>query len=170
MPAKRFFKRRASGFLSITLISGGRIRVGCDPRLFWGAASIVSGGDAMSDGAIGALSWAAIARALAMDPRLMLCDEPTASLDPELIHQVLAVLRQLAVAGMTMVIVTHELGFAAKFADRIVFMDLGRIVEQGPPAELLEHPKTDRLKLFLSRLRARPGSTHNRRRTQEGAE
>jgi len=101
----------------------------------------------------------AIARALAMDPRLMLCDEPTASLDPELIHEVLSVLRQLAEEGMTMVIVTHELGFAAKFADRIVFMDQGRIVEQGPPGELLEHPKTDRLKQFLSRLRRDPVQT-----------
>ncbi len=95
----------------------------------------------------------AIARALAMDPRLMLCDEPTASLDPELVHEVLAVLRQLAQDGMTMVIVTHELSFAARFAHRIVFMEQGRIVEQGSPADIIERPKSDRLKQFLSRLR-----------------
>ena len=95
----------------------------------------------------------AIARAMAMDPRIMLCDEPTASLDPELVQEVLAVLRQLAEDGMTMIIATHELSFAAQVAHRIAFMDQGRIVEQGSPADIIERPKSERLQLFLSRLR-----------------
>ena len=94
----------------------------------------------------------AIARALAMDPILMLMDEPTSALDPELVGEVLAVLQQLAENGMTMIIVTHELGFAARFADRIMFMDKGLIVEEGTPQQLLRNPKTDRLKLFLEQL------------------
>ena len=94
----------------------------------------------------------AIARALAMDPILMLMDEPTSALDPELVGEVLAVLQQLAENGMTMIIVTHELGFAARFADRILFMDKGLIVEEGTPQQLLRNPKTDRLKLFLEQL------------------
>jgi polar amino acid transport system ATP-binding protein len=94
----------------------------------------------------------AIARALAMNPVLMLCDEPTASLDPELVGEVLAVLTELSRAGMTMLVVTHELGFAARAADRIVFMDHGRIVEQGPPQMLLRAPRSDRLKKFLAEI------------------
>ena len=94
----------------------------------------------------------AIARALAMGPILMLMDEPTSALDPELVGEVLAVLQQLAENGMTMIIVTHELGFAARFADRILFMDKGLIVEEGTPQQLLRNPKTDRLKLFLEQL------------------
>ena len=94
----------------------------------------------------------AIARALAMDPILMLMDEPTSALDPELVGDVLSVLQQLAEDGMTMIIVTHELGFAAKFADRILFMDRGLIVEDGPPQQLLQNPETDRLKFFLKQL------------------
>jgi polar amino acid transport system ATP-binding protein len=94
----------------------------------------------------------AIARALAMDPILMLMDEPTSALDPELVGDVLSVLQQLAEDGMTMIIVTHELGFAAKFADRILFMDKGLIVEDGPPQQLLQNPETDRLKFFLKQL------------------
>ena len=94
----------------------------------------------------------AIARALAMDPILMLFDEPTSSLDPELVGEVLAVMQELARDGMTMIIVTHELGFANRVSDRIVFMEAGRIVEAGPPRQILRNPHTDRLKLFLSKL------------------
>ncbi len=92
----------------------------------------------------------AIARALAMNPILMLCDEPTAALDPELIGEVLAVLTELSRAGMTMIVVTHELGFAARVADRILFMDQGRIVEHGSPQALLREPRSERLKQFLT--------------------
>ena len=94
----------------------------------------------------------AIARALAMEPILMLFDEPTSSLDPELVSEVLAVMQELATNGMTMVVVTHELGFASQVADRIVFMEAGRIVETGPPRQILRDPHTDRLKWFLSKL------------------
>lgn len=94
----------------------------------------------------------AIARALAMDPILMLLDEPTSALDPELVAGVLAVLKALATHGMTMLVVTHELGFAAQVADRVVFMEAGRIVEEGPPSQVLRAPKTDRLKMFLAKL------------------
>ena len=94
----------------------------------------------------------AIARALSMSPTLMLMDEPTSALDPELVGDVLGVLQKLAEDGMTMVIVTHELGFAAKFADRILFMDRGLIVEEGVPQQILQNPETDRLKLFLKQL------------------
>jgi len=94
----------------------------------------------------------AIARALSMNPTLMLMDEPTSALDPELVGDVLGVLQKLAEDGMTMIIVTHELGFAAKFADRILFMDRGLIVEEGTPQQLLQNPETDRLKYFLKQL------------------
>ena len=94
----------------------------------------------------------AIARSLAMDPILMLLDEPTSALDPELIGEVLSVLRNLVNEGMTMLIVTHELGFASKFGDKIVFMDAGEIIESGPPNTILKAPKTKRLKLFLEKL------------------
>ena len=94
----------------------------------------------------------AIARSLAMDPILMLLDEPTSALDPELIGEVLTVLRNLVKEGMTMLIVTHELGFASNFADKIVFMDAGEIIETGTPKEILKSPKTDRLKHFLDKL------------------
>ena len=94
----------------------------------------------------------AIARSLAMDPVLMLLDEPTSALDPELVGEVLSVLRNLVNEGMTMLIVTHELGFASKFGDRIVFMDNGEIIEEGAPNIILKSPKTDRLKLFLEKL------------------
>lgn len=96
----------------------------------------------------------AIARALAMDPDMMLLDEPTSALDPELVAEVLAVLKRLAAAGMTMIIVTHELGFAAQAADRVVFMENGRIVEDGTPDVILRTPKTDRLQDFLDKLAA----------------
>jgi len=91
----------------------------------------------------------AIARALAVSPRAILFDEPTSALDPELVGEVLNVMRALADEGMTMVIVTHEMGFAAHAANRIVFMDQGAIVEEGPPAELFGAPRSERLRQFL---------------------
>jgi polar amino acid transport system ATP-binding protein len=91
----------------------------------------------------------AIARALAMDPHVMLFDEVTSALDPELVKEVLDTMRELAEEGMTMIVVTHELGFAREVADRVVFMDDGVIVEEGPPAEVLESPKEERTKQFL---------------------
>jgi general L-amino acid transport system ATP-binding protein len=94
----------------------------------------------------------AIARALAMQPRIMLFDEPTSALDPEMIHEVLEVIQELAEAGMTTVIVTHELNFAARIASRVVFMDQGQIVEEGPPAELLRDPREERTRAFLSKV------------------
>ena len=93
----------------------------------------------------------AIARALAMQPRAMLFDEPTSALDPELVGEVLAVVKDLAKQGMTMVVVTHEIAFARDVADRVVFMEAGRIVEQGQARGLLSTPKTERLAAFLSR-------------------
>ena len=91
----------------------------------------------------------AIARALAMDPRVMLFDEVTSALDPELVKEVLDAIRELAGEGMTMVVVTHELGFAREVGDRIVFMDEGRIVEEGPPAQVLDEPREERTRQFL---------------------
>ena len=91
----------------------------------------------------------AIARALAMDPHVMLFDEVTSALDPELVKEVLDVMRELAEEGMTMMVVTHEIGFAREVADRVIFMDGGVIVEEGPPAEVLENPKQERTKQFL---------------------
>ena len=94
----------------------------------------------------------AIARALAMDPRVMLFDEVTSALDPELVGEVLGVMRGLATDGMTMMVVTHEMGFAREVADRIVLMDEGRIVETGEPTAFFENPETDRGAQFLSKL------------------
>ena len=94
----------------------------------------------------------AIARALAMKPRLMLFDEPTSALDPEMVKEVLDVMRSLAAEGMTMVIVTHEMGFAREVGDRLLFVDDGRIIEQGAPKEVFEHPKEERTKNFLSKV------------------
>ena len=91
----------------------------------------------------------AIARALAMDPHVMLFDEVTSALDPELVKEVLDVMRELAEEGMTMIVVTHEIGFAREVADRVVFMDGGVIVEEGPPAEVLESPREERTQQFL---------------------
>ena len=91
----------------------------------------------------------AIARALAMDPELMLFDEPTSSLDPELVGDVLGVMRELAAEGMTMIVVTHEIGFAREVATRVVFMDEGVVVEEGPPAAVLDNPKQERTREFL---------------------
>jgi polar amino acid transport system ATP-binding protein len=94
----------------------------------------------------------AIARALAMDPKLMLFDEPTSALDPELVGEVLNVMRDLARAGMTMVVVTHEMGFAREVADQLVFMDDGVIVESGKPRDVLSNPQHQRTQAFLSKL------------------
>ena len=91
----------------------------------------------------------AIARALAMDPHVMLFDEVTSALDPELVKEVLDVMRELAEEGMTMMVVTHEIGFAREVADRVVFMDGGVIVEEGPPADVLENPREERTRQFL---------------------
>ncbi|MCX7227252.1 MAG: ATP-binding cassette domain-containing protein, partial [Burkholderiales bacterium] len=94
----------------------------------------------------------AIARSLCMEPKVMLFDEPTSALDPEMIKEVLDVIIDLAQSGMTMICVTHEMGFAKKVADTVVFMDGGRIVEQAPPDELFNRPKSDRTKKFLSQI------------------
>jgi polar amino acid transport system ATP-binding protein len=94
----------------------------------------------------------AIARALAMSPKLMLFDEPTSALDPELVGEVLAVMKKLAAEGMTMVVVTHEMGFAREVANQLVFMDGGVVVENGPPREVLSNPKHERTKAFLSKV------------------
>jgi general L-amino acid transport system ATP-binding protein len=94
----------------------------------------------------------AIARALAMDPRIMLFDEPTSALDPEMIKEVLDVMKELARSGMTMLCVTHEMGFAREVADRMVFMDRGQIVEEGTPEQIFSSPRQERTKLFLSQI------------------
>ncbi len=95
---------------------------------------------------------AAIARALAMDPKVMLFDEPTSALDPEMVNEVLDVMLELAAQGMTMVVVTHEMGFARSAAHRVVFMDDGRLVEIATPAEFFDNPKSDRARDFLSKI------------------
>ncbi len=92
----------------------------------------------------------AIVRALCMEPEVMLFDEPTSALDPEMIGEVLDVMRELAKGGMTMVVVTHEMGFAKEVASRVIFMDEGKIIEEGTPAEVFDKPKNERTKLFLS--------------------
>ena len=94
----------------------------------------------------------AIVRALCMDPEIMLFDEPTSALDPEMVVEVLDVMKGLAKDGMTMAVVTHEMGFAREVADRVIFMDAGRIIEQGTPEEIFEHPKSDRLQNFLAKI------------------
>jgi len=94
----------------------------------------------------------AIARALAMEPKVMLFDEPTSALDPEMINEVLDVMKDLAAQGMTMIVVTHEMGFAREVADRVLFMDGGRVVETGTPEHFFQNPTEDRTKLFLSKI------------------
>ena len=94
----------------------------------------------------------AIARALAMNPKVMLFDEPTSALDPEMVGEVLDLIKELADEGMTMVIVTHEMGFAREVADRVLFMDGGRITEEGTPEEIFKAPKNSRLQEFLSKV------------------
>jgi polar amino acid transport system ATP-binding protein len=95
----------------------------------------------------------AIARALAMDPHVMLFDEVTSALDPELVKEVLDVMRELAGEGMTMIVVTHEIGFAREVADRVVFMDQGRVLEDGPARDVLDNPRHERTAAFLRRVR-----------------
>ena len=94
----------------------------------------------------------AIARALAMKPKLMLFDEPTSALDPEMVNEVLEVMNALAKEGMTMVVVTHEMGFAREVGDRVIFMDEGKIVEVGTPTEIFSNAQEERTKLFLSKV------------------
>ena len=94
----------------------------------------------------------AIARALAMQPNIMLFDEPTSALDPEMIKEVLDVMQELASSGMTMIVVSHEMGFAREVANRMIMFDLGTIVEEGPPEQIFEDPQNDRTKLFLSQI------------------
>jgi polar amino acid transport system ATP-binding protein len=102
----------------------------------------------------------AIARALAMEPKLMLFDEPTSALDPELVGDVLKVMRQLAQDGMTMIVVTHEMSFAREVADRVVFMDGGVVVEQGPPQQVIGNPQHERTRSFLRRMRQEEHEDH----------
>ena len=94
----------------------------------------------------------AIARALAMQPEVLLFDEPTSALDPEMVGEVLSVMKNLAKTGMTMLVVTHEMGFAREVADRVVFMDEGYIMEEGSPEDIFEHTQNDRVKAFLSKM------------------
>jgi general L-amino acid transport system ATP-binding protein len=94
----------------------------------------------------------AIARSLCMNPKIMLFDEPTSALDPEMIKEVLETMVELAQSGMTMLVVTHEMGFAKRVADRVIFMDMGEIVEQNTPEQFFSNPKSDRTKLFLSQI------------------
>ena len=96
----------------------------------------------------------AIARALCLTPKIMLFDEPTSALDPEMINEVLDVMKELAHQGITMLCVTHEMGFARSVADRVIFMDHGQIVEENTPDEFFNHPKSDRTRDFLSKILA----------------
>ncbi|MDY0404906.1 amino acid ABC transporter ATP-binding protein [Virgibacillus sp. 179-BFC.A HS] len=100
----------------------------------------------------GQMQRVAIARALAMKPRVMLFDEPTSALDPEMVKEVLDVMKQLAYEGMTMVVVTHEMGFAREMCDRVLFMDQGLLMEEGTPAQIFNHPNHERTKAFLSKV------------------
>jgi polar amino acid transport system ATP-binding protein len=112
----------------------------------------------------------AIARALAMDPKLMLFDEPTSALDPELIGEVLAVMRELAEDGMTMIVVTHEMSFAREVADKVVFMDRGVVVEQGAPRSVINNPQNERTRAFLQRMRSEHQEHHVHPEHHEGTE
>ncbi|MEK5069024.1 amino acid ABC transporter ATP-binding protein [Sporosarcina sp. FSL K6-1508] len=100
----------------------------------------------------GQMQRVAIARALAMQPKVMLFDEPTSALDPEMVKEVLDVMKQLAIEGMTMVVVTHEMGFAREMGDRVLFMDQGILVEEGTPEQVFNEPKHERTKVFLSKV------------------
>jgi ABC-type polar amino acid transport system ATPase subunit len=100
----------------------------------------------------GSLQRVAIARALAMSPQAMLFDEPTSALDPELVGEVLDVMKDLTREGMTMIVVTHEIKFAREIADRVIFMDQGLIVEEGPPQDVLDAPRNERTRTFLKRV------------------
>ncbi|NWF61983.1 MAG: amino acid ABC transporter ATP-binding protein [Fischerella sp.] len=110
----------------------------------------------------------AIARSLCMNPQIMLFDEPTSALDPELVGEVLQVMQQLAVEGMTMVVVTHEMQFAREVAHRVIFMDKGIVAEQGPAHEVLTNPQSDRLRTFLSRLNVGMGRVEEGERGRVG--
>ena len=94
----------------------------------------------------------AIVRALCMQPEVMLFDEPTSALDPEMVGEVLDVMKSLAAEGMTMAVVTHEMGFAREVATKVIFMDGGKIIEQGTPVQIFDHPRSDRLKNFLAKV------------------
>ena len=111
-----------------------------------------------------------IARALAMEPHVILFDEPTSALDPQLVGEVLDTMKQLASEGITMVVVTHEMGFAAQVADRVVFMDRGKVIEQGPPARLFNTPQSPRLREFLDTWRSRNMLFQNEELTTAGPE
>ena len=100
----------------------------------------------------GQLQRVAIARSLAMQPEVILFDEPTSALDPELVGEVLSVMKKLANDGMSMVVVTHEMNFASEVADRVIFMDQGRIIEDGTPEQVLKYPQQERTKAFLNRI------------------
>src|SRR5690625_2354139 len=100
----------------------------------------------------GQMQRVAIARALAMKPKVMLFDEPTSALDPEMVKEVLDVMKELAQEGMTMVVVTHEMGFAREVADRVLFIDGGYLEEEGPPEQIFKHPKSERTKAFLGKV------------------
>ncbi|MFA5313328.1 MAG: amino acid ABC transporter ATP-binding protein [Methanomassiliicoccales archaeon] len=110
----------------------------------------------------------AIARAMAMQPKALLFDEPTSALDPELIGEVLDVMKRLAMEGMTMVVVTHEMGFAREMADHVIFMDQGVICEQGPPEEIFVNPKNERTKVFLKRILCQVDAMDPLKPTYEG--
>ena len=94
----------------------------------------------------------AIVRALCMNPKIMLFDEPTSAIDPEMVGEVLDVMKELASQGMSMVVVTHEMGFAREVADKVIFMDAGQLIEQGTPEQIFEHPQSERLKIFLDKV------------------
>ena len=94
----------------------------------------------------------AIVRALCMNPKIMLFDEPTSALDPEMVGEVLDVMKELAADGMSMVVVTHEMGFAREVADKVVFMDAGQMIEQGRPEDIFDHPQSERLQSFLEKV------------------
>jgi ABC-type polar amino acid transport system ATPase subunit len=94
----------------------------------------------------------AIARALVMHPEIVICDEPTSALDPEMVGEVLDVLRELAAEGMTMMVVTHEMGFAREVAHRVAFVDQGRVLEEGPPSQIFDSPREERTRAFLGRV------------------
>jgi polar amino acid transport system ATP-binding protein len=94
----------------------------------------------------------AIVRSLCMNPEIMLFDEPTSALDPEMVGEVLDVMKELAAEGMSMVVVTHEMGFAREVADKVIFMDEGQLIEEGTPEEIFDHPKSERLQSFLQKV------------------
>jgi ABC-type polar amino acid transport system ATPase subunit len=137
--APRLVRGRAdAGEIALSLLT--RVGVGDKSRVY---PDLLSGGQKQR---------VAIARALAMEPKAMLFDEPTSALDPEMVGEVLAVMRDLAREGMTMLVASHEMGFAREVAHRVVFMDGGRIVEVGPPGEIFDRPRQERTRAFLSKV------------------